>query len=122
MAHQHSEGNGMAPQDIELTTRSAAPQGSGGCGCCSPGPEKPSIVTRPSRESTAQFQVLGLTCSGCASTVTKQLRSMDGVGDVDIALVPDGASTVTVSSSLPLSRLAVAAAIADAGYTVVPAE
>lgn len=106
----------MGRQEIELTTRSDAPQGSSGCGCCTP--QELSSVTQPARESTAQFQVLGLTCGGCVSAVTKQLRSVDGVEDVEIALVIDGASTVTVSSSVPLSRQALAAAIADVGYTV----
>ncbi|NUS42545.1 MAG: heavy-metal-associated domain-containing protein [Mycobacteriaceae bacterium] len=57
-----------------------------------------------------------MTCEHCVAAVTARLRELDGVGDVAVELVPDGASTVTVSSAQPLDGRVVRSAVAAAGY------
>ena len=47
---------------------------------------------------TATYQVTGMTCEHCVSAVTSELKSLEGVSDVQIALVAGGESPVTVTS------------------------
>jgi copper chaperone len=65
--------------------------------------------------TSTTFQVTGMTCGHCASAVTEELKGINGVHDVDIALVPGGTSAVTVTSQAPLDISAIAAAIDEAG-------
>jgi copper chaperone CopZ len=65
--------------------------------------------------TTATYQVTGMTCGHCAHAVTGELKSLDGVSDVRVDLNPGGESAVTVSSALPLTTEAVAAALDEAG-------
>lgn len=67
---------------------------------------------------TTTWQVNGMTCGHCAGAVTSELNDIDGVSDVQIALVPGGASTVTVTSDTELTPEQVDAALDEAGdYT-----
>ena len=65
--------------------------------------------------TTSTFQVAGMTCDHCARAVSAELKSLDGVADVSIELVPLGTSAVTVTSEAPLTPKAVAAALDEAG-------
>ena len=48
--------------------------------------------------TTTTYTVTGMTCGHCVGAVTKELSGLPGVTEVAIDLVPDGGSTVTVSS------------------------
>ena len=65
--------------------------------------------------STQSYSVTGMTCGHCVSAVTSELKTLDGVSDVDVDLVAGGNSTVTVTSSQPLADSQVAAALDEAG-------
>ena len=69
--------------------------------------------------TTTAYTVTGMTCGHCVSAVTTELTALPGVTDVDVALVPSGASTVTVTSDAPLEEQAVREAVDEAGYEVV---
>ncbi|WP_255454966.1 heavy-metal-associated domain-containing protein [Cryobacterium adonitolivorans] len=68
---------------------------------------------------TDTFQVAGMTCSHCVASVTAEVGRVAGAEGVDVELVPGGLSRVTVSSSSPVDRAAVAAAIDEAGYEMI---
>jgi copper chaperone CopZ len=61
------------------------------------------------------YQVTGLTCGHCVRAVTGELADVPGVSAVNVALVPDGESSVTVTSDAPLPAETVAAALDEAG-------
>lgn len=61
------------------------------------------------------FDVVGLTCGHCASAVTEELEALDGVTDVEVALVAGGTSTVTVAAARALDLAEVCAALDEAG-------
>jgi copper chaperone len=65
--------------------------------------------------TSATYHVTGLTCEHCVRAVTSELRSLDGVIDVTVYLVPGGRSAVTVTSQAPLPAQALAAALDEAG-------
>ena len=65
--------------------------------------------------TTSTWTVTGMTCGHCASAVTSELKSLDGVSDVSVDLVAGGTSSVTVTSAQPLDRAQVAAALDEAG-------
>jgi copper chaperone CopZ len=65
--------------------------------------------------SDTTFPVSGLTCGHCVVAVTRELNLIDSVSSVHIDLRPGAISTVTVSSSAPLSPAEVAAALDEAG-------
>lgn len=62
-----------------------------------------------------RFPVTGLTCSHCVNAVTSELKEIPGVTTVDVDLVADGTSTVTVASETTIDEQAVAAALDEAG-------
>lgn len=104
-------------------TRSPLPMASTGCACCAPAPAAdqaaPTADAVPSARTTATYQVEGLTCGHCATSVTEEITALDGVSEVHIDLVAGGASTVTVTAAEPLTTAAVRAAVEEAGYTLV---
>ena len=66
---------------------------------------------------TVTLDVQGMTCGGCVASVTRVLRAVPGVTDVNVTLQP-GAAKVTFDPA----RTAVPAlksAVEDAGYDVV---
>lgn len=67
------------------------------------------------------FPVVGMTCGHCVSAVDSELRAVPGVTDVAIDLVAGGTSQVTVTSTEPLARDDVAAAVDEAGYALASA-
>jgi copper chaperone CopZ len=65
--------------------------------------------------ATTTWTVTGMTCGHCVASVTEELEEIDGVESVDVALE---SGTVTVTSSTPLERATVAAAVTEAGYAL----
>jgi copper chaperone CopZ len=65
---------------------------------------------------TSEYRVEGMTCSHCVAAVTAELSTIEGVTDVQVQL--DG-GVVTVDSAAELDLAAVAAAVEEAGYTLV---
>lgn len=70
--------------------------------------------------TTELLLVEGMTCEHCVMSVTEELTELEGVSDVAVALVPGGASSVTVTSDAPVDPEALRGAVAEAGYEVVP--
>lgn len=71
--------------------------------------------------TTTTYTVTGMTCGHCVAAVTEELSVLPGVTEVAIGLVPEGLSTVTVSSSGPLAEDTVRAAVDEAGYELAGA-
>ena len=112
-------------RNVQLLDTSAA---AGGCGCggcgCGSGtarsahatPEaKPTAATKENTLTTSTYAVTGMTCGHCASAVTSELKTLEGVMDVAVDLVAGGTSSVTVTSTQPLEETQVAAALDEAG-------
>lgn len=68
---------------------------------------------------TLTFLVQGMTCGDCVRAVTAELEALDTVTEVAVSLVPEGDSSVTVTSSAGLTARAVGDAVRRAGYDVV---
>lgn len=60
-----------------------------------------------------------MTRGHCVSAVREEVGALDGVTGVDVDLVAGGTSTMTVTSTAPVSPDAVAAAVDEAGYRLV---
>jgi copper chaperone len=113
--------------DLQLLDTSAdgGGCGCGGCGCgsstdsgASTGINNESTgtaATKGNQMTTNTYAVTGMTCGHCASAVTSELESLDGVTDVTVDLVAGGTSSVTVTSDQPLDDTRVAAALEEAG-------
>ena len=65
---------------------------------------------------TAKMDVRGMTCGGCVASVTRVLKALPGVDEVDVTLDP-GRATVTYDASRT-DVSAMQRAIEDAGYEV----
>jgi copper chaperone CopZ len=63
------------------------------------------------------FTVSGMTCGHCERAVTEEITAITGVESVTVDL-PTGA--VTVAAAEPVDRADIAAAIHQAGYTLLP--
>ena len=63
-----------------------------------------------------QYAVRGMTCDHCVVAVTEEISALEGVIGVDIELVMNGNSRVTVASEHPLDANLVRAAVDEAGY------
>ncbi|MFD7594052.1 heavy-metal-associated domain-containing protein [Kitasatospora sp. NPDC059812] len=86
------------------------------CGSCGTGATGATGATATGTAGRAVFQVKGMTCGHCVTSVTAELRKIDGITDVAVDLAT---GEVTVDSTLPLADEAVAAAIDEAGYDLV---
>ncbi len=69
--------------------------------------------------TSATYTVTGMTCGHCVNAVTTELSAIEGVTEVSVDL---DSGRATVSSNAPLDHEAVAAAIDEAGYALVPTE
>jgi copper chaperone len=67
---------------------------------------------------TTEIGVDGMTCGHCVRAVTEELSALPGVAAVEIALVPEGRSSVQITSASALEGDAVRAAVEEAGYEV----
>ncbi len=66
--------------------------------------------------TTSTFQVAGMTCVHCVSSVRAEVSSIDGVTAVDVDLA---SGWLTVISDTPVDPDAVRSAVEEAGYEVV---
>ena len=95
--------------------------GCGGCGCgaadtgAAATPVTTNSIDEENPMTTHSYAVSGMTCGHCAAAVTSELKSLDGVSDVNVELVAGGTSTVTVVSAEPLDEAHVVAALDEAG-------
>ncbi len=64
---------------------------------------------------TSTWSVTGMTCGHCVASVTEELGELDGVRDVSVVL---DTGAVTVTSTQPLDRADVQAAVEEAGYAL----
>lgn len=69
--------------------------------------------------STDTFRVDGMTCAHCATAVTRELERIVGVQSVSVDVT---AGTVEVTAAHTPDLSAVAAAVDEAGYTLVGAK
>ena len=67
--------------------------------------------------TTSTFQVAGMSCGHCVSSVQSEVSTIEGVTAVDVNLAT---GQVTVTSDAPIDPSAVSAAVDEAGYEVVP--
>jgi len=65
----------------------------------------------------ATMKVQGMTCGGCVASVTRVLKAIDGVEQVDVKL--DAAQAHVTYDAARTGVPAFRKAIADAGYDVV---
>ena len=65
---------------------------------------------------TRTYTVLGMTCEHCTRSVHEEVSELPGVREVEVDLA-SGRLTVTGES---VASLAVASAVADAGYELAP--
>ena len=66
---------------------------------------------------TTTFRVDGMTCDHCRTAVTAEICAVPGVDSVTVDLAT---GSVTVSATAPVDRSDIAAAVDEAGYTLVP--
>ncbi len=64
---------------------------------------------------TSTYTVTGMTCGHCVASVTEEVEELSGVEAVEVDL---STGAVEVTSSAPLDRDAVAAAVGEAGYSL----
>lgn len=76
------------------------------------------VPPRPATEHTvrATYQVAGMSCGHCRTAVIEEVSALSGVGEVDVEL---STGHMTVLSDRPLTRGAVAAALEEAGCTLL---
>ncbi|SHF26731.1 heavy-metal-associated domain-containing protein [Streptoalloteichus hindustanus] len=65
--------------------------------------------------TTTTYTVTGMTCGHCASSVSEEVRAIQGVSDVAVDVA---SGQVTVTSAAPLSDDDVRAAVEEAGYAL----
>ncbi|MFC6352521.1 heavy-metal-associated domain-containing protein [Rothia nasimurium] len=69
--------------------------------------------------SATIVKATGLTCNHCAMSVREEIEEIENVTGVEIDVVKDGESTVTINHTGNLDTAAVSAAIEEAGFTPV---
>ncbi|NYD57512.1 copper ion binding protein [Nocardioides marinisabuli] len=62
---------------------------------------------------TSTWTVTGMTCGHCVASVSEEIAEIDGVESVDVTLE---SGEVVVTSTTPLERVSVEAAVREAGY------
>jgi copper ion binding protein len=65
--------------------------------------------------TSTTYRVEGMTCDHCVHAVTSEIRAIDGVRGVDVALA---SGRVTVTSDAPVAVEAIRAAVDEAGYAL----
>ncbi len=74
-------------------------------------------TSTPSVSGTTIFRVEGMTCDHCRRAVTTEVSAVLGVRAVTVDIE---AGTVGVSAERPVDRSDIAAAVDEAGYTLLP--
>jgi len=100
--------------------------------CCGSGNTIHDTIGLMNQPSTHQEQAMstvsttvnvsGMTCGHCVSSVSEELETLAGVEKIDVDLNAGGISTVTITSTGPLSTSEIGEAVAEAGYLVVANE
>lgn len=67
------------------------------------------------QHTNTTYGVDGMTCEHCVASVTEEVGELAGVHGVSVDLA---SGEVTVTSTAPLAREDVAAAVTEAGYTL----
>ncbi|MFH9353790.1 heavy-metal-associated domain-containing protein [Kitasatospora sp. NPDC017646] len=98
--------------ETTVTVESSSTEGSC-CGSCGTSAAKAPATAAAER---AVFQVKGMTCGHCVSSVTAELKKVTGVTEVAVDLAT---GRVTVDSAAPLADTDVATAIDEAGYDLI---
>ena len=65
---------------------------------------------------TTDYTVQGMTCGHCAHAVSTEIKKIDGVSDVRVTVE---SGSVEVDSVATIDVAAIAAAVDEAGYTLV---
>lgn len=86
------------------------------CGCATVTIDPAPAVSDTTDARRSTYTVSGMTCGGCAKSVTRHISAVAGVTGVDVDM-PTG--TVTVTSDSPLEAADVRAAVEQAGYRLV---
>jgi copper chaperone len=68
--------------------------------------------------SVSTYTVSGMTCQHCVAAVTQEVSKLPGVENVAIELVPEGDSTLRITSSAPVAEDVVRDAVDEAGYAL----
>ncbi len=68
---------------------------------------------------TKSLLIEGMTCSHCVNSVTTAVSALPGVESVEIELVPNGRSRLTLTGDDVVSDEEMADAVVGAGYTPV---
>ena len=76
-----------------------------------------STNTTPTFVGTETFRVEGMTCDHCRRAVSAEVSAVPGVQAVTVEVE---AGTVTVSADQPVDQSDIAAAVDEAGYTLLP--
>ena len=66
--------------------------------------------------TTTEITVTGMTCQHCVGAVEHEVSQIPGVNDVHVDL---DTKTVQVTSTAPIDRVLIAAAVSEAGYELV---
>ena len=74
-------------------------------------------TTTPTFSGTTTFRVEGMTCDHCRRAVTTEVSAVPGVQAFTVDIE---AGTVTISADLPVHQSEIAAAVDEAGYTLLP--
>ncbi len=74
-------------------------------------------TTTPTFSGTTTFRVEGMTCDHCRRAVTTEVSAVPGVQAVTVDIE---AGTVTISADQPVDQSEIAAAVDEAGYTLLP--
>ncbi|WP_432748010.1 heavy-metal-associated domain-containing protein [Streptomyces sp. JH002] len=80
------------------------------------GTERPLERNEDPSMSTTTYQVSGMTCGHCESSVRSELSALEGVSEVTAKA---SSGLVTVVSETPLEEEAVRAAVDEAGFELV---
>ena len=67
--------------------------------------------------TTTTITVDGMSCGHCVNSVESELGKVPGVQRVDVDL---SSGRVTIESEQPIAEAAIAAAVDEAGYELVP--
>lgn len=100
-------------QRIELGLKDT----SASCACCA-SPASEATDARAASAVAQEILVDGMTCSHCVSSVTDELKAIEGVDGVAVDLNAGGTSRVTINSSAPIDGEAIRAAVEEAGYAL----
>ncbi|MEU8515659.1 cation transporter [Kitasatospora sp. NPDC048722] len=106
----------MSKTAVTIEPASAEPAAASSCcGSCGTGAAA-TPASAVEAAGHAVFQVQGMTCGHCVSSVTAELKKIEGVTEVAVDLAT---GRVAVDATAPLADEAVAAAIDEAGYDLV---